>query len=149
MIYITFIRAKCTRSSQASQETESIVGVVLCSLMKRNESANNPDEEFELPEKFHKLEKFFEDLKTDFGQRCIFDDLATESVLDIFILATRQIAHNDHNDQHIIQLNQGGQQEERRGTKLDHKGIGGCQRGRGGSQKAKKEYSPSMYNIFM
>jgi len=57
--------------------------------MKRNETANNPDEEFELPEKFHKLEKFFEDLKTDFGQRCIFDDLATESVLDIFILATR------------------------------------------------------------
>ena len=57
--------------------------------MKRNESANNPDEEFELPEKFHKLEKFFDDLKTDFGQRCIFDDLATESVLDIFILATR------------------------------------------------------------
>ena len=57
--------------------------------MKRNESANNPDEDFELPEKFHKLEKFFEDLKTDFGQRCIFDDLATESVLDIFILATR------------------------------------------------------------
>ena len=57
--------------------------------MKRNETANNPDEEIELPEKFHKLEKFFEDLKTDFGQRCIFDDLATESVLDIFILATR------------------------------------------------------------
>ena len=57
--------------------------------MKRNETPNNPDEEFELPEEFPQREKFFEDLKTDFGQRCIFDDLATESVLDIFILATR------------------------------------------------------------
>ena len=64
--------------------------MVLCSLMKRKDSTNNPDEEeFELPEKFRKLEKFFDDLKTDYGQRCIFDDLATEAVLDVFILATR------------------------------------------------------------
>ena len=60
--------------------------------MRRQESANNPDEEeFDLPEKFRKLEKFFDDLKTDYGQRCIFDDLATEAVLDIFILATRWV----------------------------------------------------------
>ena len=58
--------------------------------MKRDESTNNPEEEeFDLPEKFRKLEKFFDDLKTDYGERCVFDDLATEAVLDIFILATR------------------------------------------------------------
>jgi len=72
------------------ESTESIVGVVLCSLMKRDDSTNNPDEEeFDLPEKFRKLEKFFDDLKTDYGERCVFDDLATEAVLDVFILATR------------------------------------------------------------
>ena len=80
-------------SPLATQEsTESIVGVVLCSLMRRNDSSDNPnEEEFDLPEKFRKLEKFFDDLKTDYGERCIFDDLATEAVLDIFILATRWV----------------------------------------------------------
>ena len=58
--------------------------------MKRNDGSENPEEEeFDLPEKFRKLEKFFDDLKTDYGERCVFDDLATEAVLDVFILATR------------------------------------------------------------
>ena len=72
--------------------------------MKRNDSTNNPDEEeFELPEKFRKLEKFFDDLKTDYGQRCIFDDLATEAVLDVFILATRWVTFTDEDDLHLYQ----------------------------------------------
>ena len=68
--------------------------MVLCSLMQRNDNGvDNPEasEESELPEKFRKLEKFFDDLKTDFGQRCIFDDFATETLLDLFILATRWV----------------------------------------------------------
>ena len=89
----------------ASQE--SVVGVVLCSLMKRNDATENPGEnESEFPEKFRKLEKFFEDLKTDYGRRCIFDDLATEAVLDVFILATRWVSSTDEVDLH---LNQGVQ----------------------------------------
>ena len=101
--------------------------------MRRQESANNPDgEEFDLPEKFRKLEKFFDDLKTDYGQRCIFDDLATEAVLDIFILATRWVVSKD---QHSIPLIQGFEQEERCGTKLGYEGIGGGQSRRGGPEK--------------
>ena len=60
--------------------------------MRKNDGSDNPDEEeFDLPEKFRKLEKFFDDLKTDYGERCVFDDLATESVLHVSILATRWV----------------------------------------------------------
>ena len=65
-----------------------VVGVILCTLSRKNEKKEKakPDE---LPEKFHKLEKFFDDLKTDYGRRCIFEELAMETMLDIFIIATR------------------------------------------------------------
>ena len=68
-----------------------VVGVILCTLSRKNEKKEKTesDEKFELPEKFHKLEKFFDDLKTDYGRRCIFEELAIETMLDIFIIATR------------------------------------------------------------
>ena len=67
-----------------------VVGVILCTLSRKNEKKEKAEpDDFELPEKFHKLEKFFDDLKTDYGRRCIFEELAIETMLDIFIIATR------------------------------------------------------------
>ena len=70
-----------------------VVGVILCTLSRKSEkkAKAEPEPEFELPEKFHKLEKFFDDLKTDYGRRCIFEELAIDTMLDIFIVATRSV----------------------------------------------------------
>ena len=70
-----------------------VVGVILCTLSRKNEKKEKtePDDNFALPEKFHKLEKFFDDLKTDYGRRCIFEELAIETMMDIFIIATRWV----------------------------------------------------------
>ena len=67
-----------------------VVGVILCTLSRKNEKKEKAAQD-ELPEKFHKLEKFFDDLKTDYGRRCIFEELAIETMLDIFIIATRWV----------------------------------------------------------
>ena len=61
----------------------------IISPMKEKKEKAEPDDNYDLPEKFHKLEKFFDDLKTDYGRRCIFEELAIETMLDIFIIATR------------------------------------------------------------
>ena len=42
------------------------------------------------PHKFHQLERFFKDLKSDFGRRIQDPGLAQEPLLDIFILCTRR-----------------------------------------------------------
>ena len=69
-----------------------VVGVILCTLSRKNEKKEKAEpDDFELPEKFHKLEKFFDDLKTDYGRRCIFEELAIETMMDIFIIATRWV----------------------------------------------------------
>ena len=73
---------------QLQERGPLIVGVILCTLSRKNEKKEKAAQD-ELPEKFHKLEKFFDDLKTDYGRRCIFEELAIETMLDIFIIATR------------------------------------------------------------
>ena len=76
---------------QLQERGPLVVGVILCTLSRKNEKKEKaePDDNFQLPEKFHKLEKFFDDLKTDYGRRCIFEELAIETMMDIFIIATR------------------------------------------------------------
>ena len=86
-----------------------VVGVILCTLSRKNEKKEKaePDDNYDLPEKFHKLEKFFDDLKTDYGRRCIFEELAIETMMDIFIIATRWVFFGRM--QQIDMIDQGGQ----------------------------------------
>ena len=41
-----------------------------------------------MPEKFAKLERFFEDLCTDGGRVNVFEQFGVDSILDVFIVAT-------------------------------------------------------------
>ena len=41
-----------------------------------------------MPEKFAKLERFFEDLCTDGGKIDVFEQLSVDRILDVFIVAT-------------------------------------------------------------
>ena len=41
------------------------------------------------PEKFNKLDGFFEDLCTDYGKTNVFDAAGVEAVLDVFVVCTR------------------------------------------------------------
>ena len=94
---------------QLQERGPLVVGVILCTLSRKNEKKEKtePDDKFELPEKFHKLEKFFDDLKTDYGRRCIFEELAIETMMDIFVIATRWVFFGRM--QQIDMIDQGGQ----------------------------------------
>ena len=63
---------------------------MLCSYFysrKGQEQKRDPGDVF--PDKFQKLEKFFDDLKSNFGKVNMFEMLGVEEAMDIFILSTR------------------------------------------------------------
>ena len=54
---------------------ESVIGVVICSLEQKEKMMLEQQKDGIFPEKFFKLEKFFDDLKGNFGSFDLFESV--------------------------------------------------------------------------